>query len=47
MKWLAVICLAISTVIMFFAPALPVIMQIVVSLIIAFLCMLFAPVAGQ
>lgn len=47
MKWLAVICLAASVVIMFFAPSLPVIMQIIVSLIIAFLCMLFAPIAGQ
>lgn len=44
-KWLAVLALAASAGLMLLAPALPVIGQIAFSLIIAVLCMIFAPIA--
>ena len=46
-KWLTVLALAASTGVMFLAPALPVIGQIIFSLIAAALCMIFAPVVSS
>lgn len=44
LKWIAVICLVASAGVMMLAPAFPVIMQIIVSLIVAAVCMAFAPI---
>ncbi len=47
MKWLGVIGLVASAGLMLLAPSLPVIAQIGISLIVAVVCMLFAPVGGS
>lgn len=44
LKWVAVLCLVASAGVMFLAPAFPVIMQIIASLIVAAVCMAFAPI---
>ena len=44
LKWIAILCLVASAGVMFLAPAFPVIMQIIASLIVAAVCMVFAPV---
>ena len=44
LKWIAILCLVASAGVMFLAPAFPVIMQVIGSLIVAALCMAFTSV---